>query len=360
MISRAQRGRAQGWWRVCGPGLGVLLLWIASCATPAERAERVYRQGEIGEAIALWQEIPETSPQYARAQVRLAMVETEFARLLKRYQKQAEFFESEGRLAEAALYLRLAYKLERGRSDLLDRVQSLIRELDRRVRAERKGLEAAVEAGDLRRARNHAARLERLDPFDPRIQVDARHIRSELTNAVSRHLVEGRQAYASRDDLRARTAFEAAFRLDPTNGTARGYLAYIDAASTGRRPAPRLPATLTEGAVIAEGHLRAGQEAELAGKPFRAFEGYEAALRADPGHVAARQARDRLRIELEHWLPSLYEAGKRYFQDEDLHNAMRVWQRMLMIDPDDARARENVARAERILARLEEIQTDGP
>ncbi len=359
MISRAHGGRAQGWWRVCGPGLG-LLLWIAACATPAERAERVYRQGEIGEAIALWEEIPETSSQYARAQVRLMLVKTEFARLLKRYQKQAEFFESEGRLAEAALYFRLAYKLDRGRSDLLDRVQSLMRELDRRVRAEREGLEAAVESGDLRRARNHAARLERLDPFDPRTQVDARHIRNELTNAVSSHLVAGRQAYASRDDRRARTAFEAALRLDPRNGTARGYLAYIDAASTGQSPAPRLPATLTEGAVIAEGHLLAGQEAELAGEPFRALEGYEAALRADPGHVAATQARDRLRIELEHWLPSLYEAGKRYFQDEDLHNAMRVWHRMLMIDPDDPRARENVARAERILARLEEIQTDGP
>jgi cytochrome c-type biogenesis protein CcmH/NrfG len=55
----------------------------------------------------------------------------------------------------------------------------------------------------------------------------------------------------------------------------------------------------------------------------------------------------------------LYALGKRYFQEEDLHNALRSWRRVLLIDPDDVRTREHIERAERMLSRLEEIQTSG-
>jgi Flp pilus assembly protein TadD len=59
-------------------------------------------------------------------------------------------------------------------------------------------------------------------------------------------------------------------------------------------------------------------------------------------------------------VPTLYEQGKRYFQDEDLEKALVVWRNALLIAPDDARTKENIDRAERILSRLEEIQTRGP
>ena len=98
--------------------------------------------------------------------------------------------------------------------------------------------------------------------------------------------------------------------------------------------------------------------AEIGPRGFATRSDNEAALRVDPKHRTARRARDALRERLRPGIGALYEAGKRYFQDEDLHNALRVWRNVLLIDPQDVRTRENVERAERLLARLEEIQTD--
>jgi tetratricopeptide (TPR) repeat protein len=306
--------------------------------------------------------VAEPSAEFERVQARIKTVEPEFARLLRRYEKRAAFFEGGGRLGEAILYYRLAYKLEPGREEILDRVQNLVRELDRRVSHDRGRLEAALAAGDLRLAHDHVMRLERLDPFDPSIQIEARQVRKAVEEETRRRLRAGKHAYAAGDRARAEQAFERVLEVDPGNGTARGYLSYLrklsDVAAQDRASAP-LPAAISEEEVIAEGHLRSAQEAEAGGELFRALAEYEAALRINPEKRAARGARDALRTILEPEIPSLYEEGKRYFQDEDLHNALRVWRSVLLIDPNDARTRENVARAERLLARLEEIQADG-
>ena len=112
--------------------------------------------------------------------------------------------------------------------------------------------------------------------------------------------------------------------------------------------------------ILAEGRYRSGQQAEEAGDPYRAIRDYEEALRIDPKHVIARRRLIALRSELLPRVPGLYEQGKRYFQDEDLEKALVVWRYALLISPDDQRTKENVDRAERILSRLEEIQTRGP
>jgi tetratricopeptide (TPR) repeat protein len=224
-------------------------------------------------------------------------------------------------------------------------------------------LDAALGVGNLRVAHERVVRLERLDPFDPHTQIDAREVRSAVLKEGSRLLRRGKVAYAAGDRTRAQQAFRDTLRLDPRNETARGYLSYLrrlDTPSVGG-PAPPLPAAISEEEVVAEGHLRAAQEAEASGELFRALEEYETALRINPRLRRAWRARDALRRQLEPQIPEMYDAGKRYFQDEDLHNALRVWRQVLLVNPDDARVRENVDRAERILARLEEIQTDvGP
>ena len=85
-----------------------------------------------------------------------------------------------------------------------------------------------------------------------------------------------------------------------------------------------------------------------------------AALEIDPRHAAARRRLGSLRAELAPRVPVLYEQGKHYFQEEDLEKALVAWRDALLIAPDDQRTKENVDRAERILSRLEEIQTRGP
>ena len=103
-----------------------------------------------------------------------------------------------------------------------------------------------------------------------------------------------------------------------------------------------------------------GEQAEKAGDPYRALEEYIAALKVDDKHTGARRRLTALRAELAPRLPALYEQGKHYFQDEDLEKALAVWRDALLIAPDDQRTKENVDRAERILSRLEEIQTRCP
>ncbi|MGH7290162.1 MAG: tetratricopeptide repeat protein, partial [Myxococcota bacterium] len=227
----------------------------------------------------------------------------------------------------------------------------------------------------LRQANESAERLEKLDPFDPAIQIELRQVHAETGAHVLRFLEDGKRAYALGDRAGARTAFERVLELDRENESALGYLSYIKRydqevavqQAERRRPtatvtpngAPPPPAVSSE-EILAEGRYRSGQRAEEAGDPFRAIQEYKAALRIDKNHAGAARRIAALRQELAPKVPALYEQGKRYFQDEDLEKALVVWRNALLIAPDDQRTKENVDRAERILSRLEEIQTRGP
>ena len=348
------------------------LVLIASlgCAGAYERGDRLYSQGDVGGALAAWRDIPPSSPEYPRAHARLETIEAELASSLARYEKRAEFYEDEGRLAEAVLYYRLALKLDPDRPQTLARTQSLYRELRTKETEERAKLSAALAAGSLREANESAERLQRLDPFDPAIQIELRQVRAETGAQVLRFLEEGKRAYALGDRGGARTAFEHVLELDHENEAALGYLSYIkrydqevaEQAEERRKPSNGAPPppTVSSEEILAEGRFRSGQRAEEQGDPFRAIQEYKAALRIEKNHAGASRRLNGLRQELAPKVPALYEQGKRYFQDEDLEKALVVWRNALLIAPDDQRTKENVDRAERILSRLEEIQTRGP
>lgn len=366
---------------VKGPELALvcaLCLLLAACAGSYQRGERLYSQGDIAGALGVWREIPPSSSEYPKAHARLETLEKELASSLTRYEKRAQFFEDEGRLAEAVLYYRLALRLDPDRPQTLAKAQTLYRELQAKSAAERAKLSSALAAGDLRAANDSAERLQMLDPFDPAIQIELRQVNAETAAQVLRWLEDGKRAYAVGDREGARASFERVTDLDPENEAALGYLSYLRrydqdlAVDEQRRVAPQRaaaspppaaalpPPTLSPQDVLAEGRYRSGRKAEEAGDPYRAIREYQAALRADERHPRARERLVALRTELAPRVPALYEQGKRYFQDEDLEKALLVWRNALLIAPDDQRTRENVERAEKILSRLEEIQTRGP
>jgi tetratricopeptide (TPR) repeat protein len=340
----------------------LLAATLLACASPYERGERMYRQGDLRGALLEWRAAPRPDPRIER---RLAEVEGEFERLLRRYEKRAQFFEAEGRLAEAVLYYRLALKLDPDQPDVMDGVQELVRVLEQRVRAERQALEAALADGRLAEASTHARELGRLDALDPQVQIEVRQVRALVGDQVAHHLDMGKEAFAAGNRPGARRAFRAALDLEDQNQTALGYLSYlrrfeeIEAEPSPASPAPPLE-TITQEEILAEGHYHAGEQSEAAGEPYRAIAEYQAALRINPGHARARRRLQRLRARLRPRIDELYEIGKRYFQDEDLPNAVRVWRQVLLIDPGHKRTRENVERAERMLSRLEEIQDRAP
>ncbi len=289
------------------------------------------------------------------------MVEEEFERLLLRYEKRALFFESEARLAEAVLNYRLALKLDPGRRALLDRTQQLARELARQAEIEKRGLETSLRAGDLERASRHAKTLARLDPFDPGLQINVRQVQAGVGEQILLHLGRGKRAYAAGRRESARREFMTVLALDPRNQAAMGYLSYIHRfeALEAQRKIPPLPDSITSVEILAEGHYQSAKEAESEGDVFWAITEYEAAIGVNREHPSARRDLESLRGRLTPQIEELYDLGKQYFQEEDLHNALRAWRRVLLINPDHQRTLENVERTERMLSRLEEIQTSG-
>ena len=332
---------------------------MSACASSLQRGEALYRQGDVGGALEVWRSVEPTSPEHDRVVARLQVVEGEFDRMLRRYQKRAEFFENEQRLALAVLYYRLTYNMDPAREDLLDKVQNLVRERERRQERETRELTQAVASKDLKRASVHAATLELLNPFDPSLQIEIRSVRASIGARVSEGISLGEQAYAAGDRRAARRAFRTVLELDPRNQAALGYLSYIRRfeALEEKERVPPPPRSISQEQILAEGHFRSATEAETDGESFWAITEYEAALSVDPNHVGARRALTALRTRLQPQVDELYQLGKRYFQEEDLHNALVAWRRVLSIDPTDQRTREQVQRAERMLARLEEMQT---
>ena len=337
------------------------LVALLACTGPLQRGENLYRQGDLAGAREAWRTIPPGHGEYREARRRLELADSEFDRALLRYEKQAEFFESESRLAEAVLYYRLILKLDPSRDAVLERTQELVRELAAQEAREKAGLEAALRAEDLELASRHATALARLNPFDPGLQSDVRQVRAGIGERVQTHLERGKTAYATGQREAARREFLTVLVLDPRNETALGYLSYIHRFEEleANEQVPPPPSAISRKDILAEGHYRSAREAEASGEPFWAIAEYEAALSVDAGHHASQRDLNALRSRLQPQVPELYDLGKRYFQEEDLHNALRAWRRVLLIDPGNERTREHVDRAERMLARLEEIQTSG-
>jgi tetratricopeptide (TPR) repeat protein len=364
------------------------------CAGTLERGEALYRQGDLRGALELWTSVPPSDRRYAQTQSRLSGVRSELQRSFRLYQKRGEYYEAAGRSAEALLDYRLALKLDPAQRPLMDRVQTLVRELAKRKGEERRQLASALERGDLPAANQHAERLVNLDPFDPAVLLEVRQLRGTFGAELARHSEAGKALYASGAHSQAADEFRNVLALDADNEEALGYLDYIraiqspsasldealaqntQAAASGGSGAARPPARsareaepepapraisastrpLTQEDILAAGHFRSASQAELDGDLYWAIQQYEATLRVRPEHGAAQRRLRTLRERLAPQVEALDEAGKRYFAEEDVQNALVMWNRVLLIDPSRERTARNVEDARKILSRLEEIQ----
>lgn len=356
--------------RRAGLGAGVALLgsclWLA-CTTPLAEGEARYREGDWLGALEIWRSIPQDAADHEAAQQRLADLEPEFEQLVLRYKQRARYFERAGRLAESLLNYRLALKLQPEDRETLSHVQALARRLaeDRGRFAE--ALRDDLEAGELGAAREHLDALTTLDPFDPALETQARELDERIQAEVERLLRRGAARFRRGDLDAAERQFRAAIALAPRNDAAQGYLSYLatvrrEAKRTGVRPAQlHIPERFaTEKQIRAQGLHQNAIAAEESGDPWRAIRYELRALHLDPGHVEARRHLTELREALAPRLDALIESGRDHFRREDLQSALDQWRRALLIDPTNARAREYVARAERMLENLERLRSEGP
>jgi tetratricopeptide (TPR) repeat protein len=343
----------------------LLALLLAACASPLDRGESLYQHGDLRGALDTWREVPETSPDYPAATMRLETVGADLDKLVARHLKQAGFFEDKGRLAESILSYRLALELRPDDRDTLGRVQTLSRTLAKQKRSHRESFDRAFEDGNLARAHREMARLQKLDPFDAERAAPERSLDDAVSQEVGRRVREGRRLFREGDLAGAEASFRAALAVEPTHESARGHLAYIetirDIESHARRegsavPPPALQAGDAE--IRAEGFYRNALAAERSGDPYTALRYDQAAVDTDPGHRAAREHMAKLRRRLAPRVEGLLESGRVAFGEEDLRGALERWRRALLIDPENERAQEYTARAEHLLANLERLRDE--
>jgi len=355
------------------PPIAAAALLLAACTTPLERGEQYYRQGDRLGAVELWRQIPPDSHQHATAQQRIVAVEDEYQKLVTRYEQRGLYFERKGRLAEAILSFRVVIKLAPGDTGTLAHVQDLSRQLASRKAELDAGFRSALQQGRLADAQASVEELRRLDPFDPAAESGERAVDEALGAEVERLLAAGRRGFTSGDYPHASDQFRSVLAHDPDNESAQGYLSYIDlvrdtertrppvvvqgsSRTVARVESPQLRAT--DGEIRAEGFYRNALAAERAGDGYAAIRHDLRALAASPGHARAREHLAKQRAKLSQDVPGLIEAGRAAFQQEDLQSALDQWHRALLVEPDDERTSQYVARAEKLLQNLEQLRAE--
>ncbi len=343
--------------------LSCLALALA-CTTPLELGERRYQEGDPLAALGVWRSVKSDQFEYEAAQKRIAQVEQEFGQLVRFYKKRASYYEERERLAESVLNYRLALRLQQEDRATLAHVQQLVRRLASEREAKRVELREAFARGDLAAASRALEKLRGLDPFSPETTNDARQLEAALAAEIERRLARGRRGFSSGDHAAAEQAFQSALELDASNETAQGYLSFIErireqdrvtSATRVANPEPRA-VRASDSEIRAEGLFRNALAAERRGDGFEAIRWDIRALGADPQHSRARRHLAGLRERMRPDVDGLLESGRRQFQQEDLQAALDLWRRALLIDPNNAEAREYAARAEQLLENLDRLR----
>lgn len=339
------------------------VLLFAACATPLQQGERLYREGDRLGALEMWRAAAEDASDVDEVRARIRVVEAEFERLVVQYKQRGRYYEAKERLAESILNYRLALKLQPEDYETLDHVQELARALAARKATLKRAYAAALAADDLPAARSQLAALRSLDPFDPKLETDARRLRTALRTAIEREMATGRRGFASGSHDVAMRAFRSVLELDPDNESARGYLSYIatlqrESEAGGSVAFEASAPFATDDEIRAEGFYQNALDAERRGDLYGAIRQDQHALDADRGHSAARRHLGGLRKRLASRVPALIEAGRTAFRAEDLQSALDQWRLALLVDPKNERVSAYIERAEQQLQNLERLRSE--
>jgi tetratricopeptide (TPR) repeat protein len=346
--------------------LWLLPLCVAlACTTPLAEGERLYREGDRLGALESWRAIPADSFEHSESQERIAFVEAESDGLVTRYKQRARYYEGKERLAESILDYRLALKLQPDDSESLAHVQALARTLAERKAAIGEQYDVALAASDLATARERLYEMRALDPFDPTLQNEERALNDAIRPVVTEGLAAGRRLFIAGDLPGAKQSFRSVLELAPDNESAQGYISYISTIQREREAANARSATFSsrksfasDDEIRAEGFYQNALAAERRGDPYDAIRQDQRALGANPKHAGAQRHLKNLRRRLSEKSEDLIEKGRLAYREEDLQTALENWERVLLIDPDNQRARAYTDRAERQLQNLERLRSE--
>jgi tetratricopeptide (TPR) repeat protein len=336
-----------------------------ACTTPLAAGERLYREGDRLGALESWRAISNGSFEYAESQQRIAVVEAESDGLVTRYKQRARYFEGKERLAESILDYRLALKLQPDDAENLAHVQALARTLSERKTVLDEQYDDALAASDLATARERLDQLRTLDPFDPTLQTEERALNDAIRPVVTQGLAAGRRLFIAGNLEAAKRRFHSVLELAPDNESAQGYISYISTIQRERAAETARSATFSsregfasDDEIRAEGFHQNALAAERRGDLYDAIRLNQRALVANPKHAGAQRHLKNIRRRLSGSAGALIEAGRRAYREEDLQTALEIWSRVLLIDPENQRARAYADRAQLQLQNLERLRSE--
>ncbi len=223
--------------------------------------------------------------------------------------------------------------------------------------------ELLYRAGYLLEARRLAELVSRDDPDYKDAQKLKGDISSVLENISIRHTELGEDYENAGINAAAMREYEEAVRLNPSNHTAvartRELRAYIE---EGRRPEPASTAKTQKSDVIddpsftADMHYNKGRIYLSSGAYNKAIDEFNTVLKYVPGHVEAKRLLQRAKAERDLSISIHLKKGISYFEAEQMELAIKEWDIVLELDPDNKTAADYRSRADAILKQLKKIR----
>jgi tetratricopeptide (TPR) repeat protein len=319
---------------------------IQGLLTRAEQARAESSYVEALEALALIATLEPNHPEAAELEIRC--LHEHGARL-----------ERSGDLAEAVVVYGRILDKRPGDADTRVAQERCREESDRRAarsadirKAFARGMDAFA-ADDLMAARNAFAAILRDTPNDEDARAMLRRTQAALSRRAQTFLRDARKNIAERRLDIAATQIEQARALDPNaDGIASLASALERARPAAVTRAPEAPRPLAPPSTLKEGELRElyrrGLGALTEKRSADAIRYLELVWSASPTYqrVAEYLKREYLILGLD-----AYAAGR-------LDEAVAQWERALLVDPSDARARGYLTRAQQQLERSREVEGD--
>jgi tetratricopeptide (TPR) repeat protein len=88
-----------------------------------------------------------------------------------------------------------------------------------------------------------------------------------------------------------------------------------------------------------------GWRAHQAGELLSAQKEYNKVLRLSPGHPEVVRQLGALKTQVQQDSEKLYNEGKKFFDQNDMDQAVRIWEKILELDPQNERAQKKIEEA---------------
>ncbi len=223
--------------------------------------------------------------------------------------------------------------------------------------------ELLYRSGYLVEAREIAEGIAKDDPDYRAAQKLRSDIDSVLEDISIRHTELGEDYENAEIYAPALREYGEALKLNPSNQTARTRIkelrAYLD---EGERPAPAVAKkaekndAFDDPSFTANMHYNKGRIYLSSGSYNKAVDEFNLVLKYLPGHVEAKKLLEKAKAEREISISVHLKRGIGYFEAEQMELAIKEWDAVLELDPDNKTAADYRSRADAILKELKKIR----